>query len=128
MTTTIEDRFAQNLRKLRKAAGLSQEELAFRSQIHRTQISLLEGGHRLPRIYTLVKLAGALGATSNDLLEGITWEPIITVTGGLTVTPPAGEAGREDDPSTDDPALGRLAAGQGSRGAFDGDDGADWEL
>jgi transcriptional regulator with XRE-family HTH domain len=84
------DRFAANLRRLRLAAGLSQEELAFRSAIHRTQISLLETGRRLPRFETLVKLAGAVGATPNDLLAGIEWEPIISITGGLKVTGPEG--------------------------------------
>ena len=46
-------RFAANMRRLRTAAGLSQEELSFRAAIHRTQISLLEGGHRMPRVFTL---------------------------------------------------------------------------
>jgi len=80
-------RFAANLRRLRGAVGLSQEELAFRAGIHRTQVSLLEGGGRLPRVVTLVKLAGGLGVTPNDLLDGIGWEPIETVRGGLVVTP-----------------------------------------
>lgn len=32
-------------------------------------------GERLPRVDTLVKLAGALGVTPCELLEGITWNP-----------------------------------------------------
>lgn len=83
-------RFAANLRRLRDSADLTQEELAFRSAIHRTQISLLEGGERMPRVETLVKLAGSLGATPNDLLAGIVWEPIEAVAGGLVVSPPEG--------------------------------------
>lgn len=79
-------RFSQNLRRLRADAGYSQEEVAFRAALHRTQISLLEGGQRMPRVLTLIKLAGALGVTPNDLLEGIDWEPIAYVTGGLRVT------------------------------------------
>jgi transcriptional regulator with XRE-family HTH domain len=71
----ISRRFAANMRRLREAADLSQEELAFLAAIHRTQTSLIEGGHRLPRLDTLVKLAGALGVTPNDLLDGIEWEP-----------------------------------------------------
>ena len=70
-------RFAANLRARRVAACLSQEELAFRAEIHRTQISLIEGGHRLPRLDTLVKLAGALDTTPNDILDGIAWEPSV---------------------------------------------------
>jgi transcriptional regulator with XRE-family HTH domain len=72
-------RFAKNLVDSRRAAGLSQEELAFRAAIHRTQISLLENGGRLPRFETLIKLAGSLE-------EGIVWEPIRSVTGGLKVS------------------------------------------
>jgi transcriptional regulator with XRE-family HTH domain len=87
MASRPSGRFAANLRQLRGEAGFSQEDVAFRAGIHRTQVSLLEGGERMPRVETLVKLAGALGATPNDLLEGIAWEPIETVTGGLVVTP-----------------------------------------
>ena len=80
-------RFAANLRRLRLVAGLSQEELAFRADIHRTQISFIESGKRLPRLDTLVKLAGALGVTTNDLVDGITWEPYEQLAGGFAVTP-----------------------------------------
>jgi transcriptional regulator with XRE-family HTH domain len=87
-------RFAANLRRLREAADLSQEELSFRSAVHRTQISLLENGGRMPRVHTLVCLAGALGVTPNDLLDGITWKPIVAIEGGLVVSDPAaGEHG-----------------------------------
>lgn len=93
----ISGRFAANLRRLRDDAGLSQEELAFRAQIHRTQVSLMEGGERLPRCETLVKLAGALDKTPNDLLDGIAWEPIIFVEGGLRVTPTEDADGAAED-------------------------------
>jgi transcriptional regulator with XRE-family HTH domain len=84
----MSDRFAANLVKARQAADLSQEELAFRAAIHRTQISLLENGNRLPRFETLVKLAGALGVSVADLTDGIAWEPIVSVSGGLKVADP----------------------------------------
>jgi transcriptional regulator with XRE-family HTH domain len=84
-------RFASNLRRLRAGAGFSQEDLAFRTAMHRTQISLLESGERMPRVETLIKLAGGLGATPNDLLEGIAWDPIAVVAGGLVITPRADE-------------------------------------
>jgi transcriptional regulator with XRE-family HTH domain len=80
-------RFAANLRRLREAADLSQEELSFRAAIHRTQISLIEGGHRMPRLDTLIKLAGALGVTFQDLLKGIAWEPSILSPGHFVVEP-----------------------------------------
>jgi transcriptional regulator with XRE-family HTH domain len=86
-------RFAANLTVLRKAAGLSQEELPFRAAVHRTQISLIEGGHRMPRLDTLIRLAGALDVTLQDLVEGIAWEPSILSPGRFVVEPIDGEAG-----------------------------------
>jgi transcriptional regulator with XRE-family HTH domain len=84
-------RFAANLRRLREAASLSQEALAFRAALHRTQISLLENGGRMPRVHTRVCLAGALDATPNALLDGISWEPVVATGGGLVVRPPGSE-------------------------------------
>jgi transcriptional regulator with XRE-family HTH domain len=69
------DRFAVNLRHARDAAGISQEELAERCEIHRTEVSLLERGGREPRLGTMVKLAVALGTTPEALCAGIGWDP-----------------------------------------------------
>lgn len=85
---TLEQRFAENLKRLRQAGGWTQEELAYRSQIHRTQISLLETGKRLPRFFTLIKLAGALEASLNDLTVGITWEPAQFQPGNVVIGEP----------------------------------------
>ena len=82
----ISERFAANLVALREAAGFSQEELAFRVSIHRTQVSLMEGGSRLPRFETLVKLVGALETTPEELMKGIDWEPHVRTTGGFKVS------------------------------------------
>jgi transcriptional regulator with XRE-family HTH domain len=82
----MSQRFAANLIEQRRASGLSQEELAFRAAVHRTQISLLEGGNRLPRFETLIKLAGALEVSVEALTEGIVWEPIVSVSGGLKIS------------------------------------------
>ena len=65
------ERFARNLREHRSRAGLSQERLGFRADLHRTEISLLERGTREPRLSTIVRLARALGVTPADLLDGI---------------------------------------------------------
>jgi transcriptional regulator with XRE-family HTH domain len=69
------DRFSVNLRRARQDAGISQEELAERCEIHRTEVSLLERGGREPRLGTMVKLATALGTTPEALCSGITWNP-----------------------------------------------------
>ena len=72
---TVAERFSRNLAAARKRAGLSQEELSFRAALHRTEIGLLERAARVPRIDTLVKLAGALGVEPTVLLDGIVWQP-----------------------------------------------------
>src|ERR1044071_4977868 len=56
---TPQQRFAANLRQARNKAGISQEELGHRCELHRTEISLLERAGREPRLATLIKLAGA---------------------------------------------------------------------
>jgi transcriptional regulator with XRE-family HTH domain len=68
-----QERFAANLRQARTKAGISQEELAERCELHRTEISLLERAGREPRLATLVKLAGALDTTPGELCTGISW-------------------------------------------------------
>ena len=69
------ERFATNLRKARKTKGVSQEELGFLCDLHRTEISLLERGGREPRLGTIVKLASSLETTPEALCEGIAWLP-----------------------------------------------------
>jgi transcriptional regulator with XRE-family HTH domain len=68
-------RFSANLLRARKQSGMSQEQLAFRAGLHRTEVGLLERRERLARVDTLVKLAGALKVDPCHLLEGIIWEP-----------------------------------------------------
>lgn len=68
------ERFAANLRSARLSGGVSQEELARRCDLHRTEISLLERAGREPRLATLLKLAGSLGIAPGVLCEGIAWD------------------------------------------------------
>ncbi len=72
---TPQERFAANLRRARTDAGISQEELGNRCDLHRTEISLLERAGREPRLATIVKLAGSLGTTPGELCTGISWQP-----------------------------------------------------
>jgi transcriptional regulator with XRE-family HTH domain len=69
-----QERFAINLRQARTKVGISQEELGYRCELHRTEISLLERAGREPRLATLVKLAGALETTPDELAAGISWQ------------------------------------------------------
>lgn len=71
---TPQERFAINLRRIRAAAGVSQEELGHLCDLHRTEVSLLERAGREPRLATIVKLAGALKTTPAQLCEGISYQ------------------------------------------------------
>jgi transcriptional regulator with XRE-family HTH domain len=71
----IARRFGLNLVRCRKRADLSQEELGFLSSLHRTEIGMLERGVRLPRIDTVIKLAGAMEIHPGDLFDGMDWSP-----------------------------------------------------
>ena len=79
--------FSANLTRHRKAAGLSQDELAVMASCHRTEISMLERQIRLCRIDTLIKLCASLEISPNELLEGIQWKPGNIKVGGFRVTP-----------------------------------------
>lgn len=65
----IRNVLASNLRRLRKAAGLSQEELAHRAQIDRTYISALERSVYAAGIDVVDRIAKELGVEASDLLR-----------------------------------------------------------
>jgi len=65
----IAERFGRNLRKARRRAGFSQEELGRLTSLHRTHIGYMEMGKRLPRADNLIKLASALAVTVDELLQ-----------------------------------------------------------
>lgn len=67
------ERLGRNLFMARRRAGFSQEELGVLACLHRTEIGFIEGGRRLPRVDTLVKLASALDVRAEELLDGIEW-------------------------------------------------------
>jgi transcriptional regulator with XRE-family HTH domain len=83
-TPALLARFAKNLVACRKRANVSQEELGFRASIHRTEVSMLERGERMPRVDTALRIAGSLGVPLDDLVTGLEWRP------GYTITVPGG--------------------------------------
>jgi len=63
--------FGNNVRKLRLALGLSQEELAEKANLHRNYIGGIERGERNLGLINLVELARALSVKPAKLLDGI---------------------------------------------------------
>jgi transcriptional regulator with XRE-family HTH domain len=65
--------FGANVRRLRLAGdrACSQETLAGRARLHRTEIGKIEQGNVEPRLTTLVILADALGVTLDEMVAGL---------------------------------------------------------
>jgi transcriptional regulator with XRE-family HTH domain len=68
--------FGGNVRRLRTAdeRGISQEQLAGMTGLHRTEIGKIEQGLVEPRLTTLFILADALGVSIDELVAGL-WVP-----------------------------------------------------
>jgi transcriptional regulator with XRE-family HTH domain len=98
-TAEMKVRFGQNLARCREEADVSQEELSFRASIHRTEVSLLERGERMPRVDTALRIAGSLGVPLNDLVAGLEWRPgyEIVVPGSWDVVEQEGRVLRGSD-------------------------------
>lgn len=65
---TPEIAFGIVLRSLRKARGLSQEEMAFECGLQRNFISLLELGAKSPTLRSLFKIGAALGVSPAKMI------------------------------------------------------------
>jgi transcriptional regulator with XRE-family HTH domain len=61
--------FGRNLKRLRSAVGLSQEELAARAGLHRTYVSSVERGRRNVSLENIYALAKALKCDPRELLS-----------------------------------------------------------
>jgi transcriptional regulator with XRE-family HTH domain len=59
------------LRKARLGAGLTQEELAFKADVSRNYISLLERGEKSPTVQLLLRLCKALGVKASTIVAHI---------------------------------------------------------
>jgi transcriptional regulator with XRE-family HTH domain len=65
--------FGDNLLRMRRGAGMSQDALALLCGIHRTEISQLERGLRVPRLDTFAKICSSLEVEPAELMAGIVW-------------------------------------------------------
>jgi transcriptional regulator with XRE-family HTH domain len=61
--------FGRNVRRLREAQGLSQEELAERAQVHRTYVGMVERAEKNITLRNIEKFAKALQVPITELVE-----------------------------------------------------------
>ena len=61
----------KRIQKLRKAAGVSQENIAHEVGVHRTYMSLIERGQRNMTVMTYIRIIRKLGVTEDVLLKGL---------------------------------------------------------
>ncbi len=64
------EKLGHNIRQLRQSKGLSQEQLAELTNLHRTYIGGVERGERNIGFLNLVRIAKALEISPSKLLEG----------------------------------------------------------
>jgi transcriptional regulator with XRE-family HTH domain len=66
---TLKQQFGSVIVRRRKAIELGQEALADKAGLHRTHVSLLERGKRMPSLLVVKKLAAALDTTMASLMH-----------------------------------------------------------
>lgn len=67
----VAKRLGARIQKLRMDQGLSQEELAFEADLHRTYISHVERGSRNITVLGLCKIAKGLKMQPSEVLKGL---------------------------------------------------------
>lgn len=60
-------KFGEKIRELRKQQGLSQEELAFKANLHRTYIGMIERAEKNVTLINIKKISIALNVNIKDL-------------------------------------------------------------
>lgn len=58
-----------NIKKFRKAIGLTQKQVAEKAECSEAAVCLYESGKRVPKISTAYKIAQALGVTIDELMK-----------------------------------------------------------
>ena len=81
----IAEAIGQRIKTRRNDRGESQEDVSVRSGLHRTAVGQLERGERVPRVDTLLKLAGSLDVSIGDLVGPLVWSPGEYLSGGFRV-------------------------------------------
>ena len=62
-------KFGERVREIRKENGLSQEELSFKANLHRTYIGMIERAEKNITLLNIEKIANALDVSINQLFQ-----------------------------------------------------------
>jgi len=73
----VKKQFGLVLKRWRKKTGISQEELAWRANLHRTYVSDLERGNRNPSLESIEKLASAMNLSLSALFQPLEDNPAV---------------------------------------------------
>lgn len=69
MKSNVNVAFGKRVAELRKKAGYSQEKFAFKCDVDRTYIGVVERGEKSPTLNTIEKIASALGISKSELFD-----------------------------------------------------------
>jgi transcriptional regulator with XRE-family HTH domain len=62
-------KFGDKIRELRKEKGLSQEQLSFKAELHRTYIGMIERAEKNITLVNIEKIANALNVNIKELFN-----------------------------------------------------------
>lgn len=71
---SVAEQIGRNLARGLERSPLSQDEIAKAAEMHRTHLRLIRRGERIPRLDTLVRIAGALDMDASELLRNVSWD------------------------------------------------------
>lgn len=63
------NKFGRRIKTFRTALNISQEELAYRSELNRTYMGALERGEKMPSLNTILKLCNGLNISPSDFFK-----------------------------------------------------------
>lgn len=69
MNKELSNKFGELIKQIRKEKGISQEELGFRSNVHRTYIGMIERGEKNITLENIEKIAKGLGVSMKLIFE-----------------------------------------------------------
>lgn len=69
MNRELSNKFGELIKQIRKEKGISQEELGFRSNVHRTYIGMIERGEKNITLENIEKIAKGLGISMKLIFE-----------------------------------------------------------